>query len=236
MNRRWIVVVFVFACLMMIGVGRSSASAAVITFQPPDYAVGYQLVGQDGWQLNTYGLVTGNPAQAFIAGGEGGAIDDGIGSLSISGATGRLDVSKDAILSATADGTPAADVRVQYLHRNNATTGQNGVFVSNDAFHGTTSAWVRIEGTNIRGLSQGGFETIGSYTTGHVVEFSLAMDLDTQSYTVSARDVTQGETDFTLLTPAPLSFYNAMQAGPVGVGISSDSSVNAIFDNLSVGP
>jgi hypothetical protein len=206
-------------------------SSVTIDFEAPTYQAGPSVVGQDGWLLNNY-IPGANLSDAWILGPEGGVIS-GLQSLAAGNNFARVDVSKLDIFTAGADGTSAADVNLKYLQRTTAKGGQNGLFTANDPYNGWSPVWVRIEGNNITAVSDSGFVTIGSYTTGDVVEFSIDIDLDTEIYDVSIRNVTLGETEFTLLTPTPIQTKTPINSGLLGVGISGENGIG-IFDDIRI--
>lgn len=187
-----------------------TATAVTIGFEPPTYSPG-SLLGQDGWQLNSYnGQILGGlngdvvvSTSAPLAGGQSLLYTQ-------TGGAGATDVSKANVVSAVNGGTSAADLTGSVLIQAGPNTngnGQIGLFLGPDAVNGTSPIGVLVEGGAsptpgviyvLDATNPGSpFRPVGTYVPNNVFEFAYGVDFDSSSYAVAYRNLTAGDAVFT---------------------------------------
>lgn len=230
------------------GLAACTASAATINFEAPTYAPG-NLIGQDGWTLNSYantaGSSTANPNGSTLTVSTDSPLSGSQSVFYDQTTYGAVnDVSRAAIATVAADGTPAADFTASAIMRvdaNAALPGQLGVFFGDNTVNGFEPINLLLNQVSSATLSgnyevayNGAYQIVGSYTPDDTVKATFSVDLDSSTYSISVDDLTAGTT-----TPlGTFPFLQAIAAAPtvnLGVGLLLRAGTGEV-DDITVTP
>ncbi|RIK87895.1 MAG: hypothetical protein DCC67_01340 [Planctomycetota bacterium] len=236
------------------------ATAISLDFEPPTYAAGASIAGQDGWNANAYVL-----ADPFFGGVVNGtvAVTDasplaGLQSVlynqtvdpPTAGGTGASDVGRADTITAREHGTPAIDLEASFLltaDTNSVGAGSVGFFLGEG---GRSPILILITGANSASAAGDilvghdfALPDVGNYAGGSVFEFTIGVDLDGQNYEAFARNVTAGTPQVKLDGPAAddrFPFFGGIFPDD-GDGVSYTFDVSLMlrsgtgrFDNIQV--
>lgn len=188
------------------------AKAVTVSFENPSYVAG-SVVGQDGWGVTSYFPTLNGSVQVSATNPLAGAQSLSYTRTEAGLAPNGSDVVKADVVTVAKDGTPAADLNASFLISSSSLSAQgmgfgiSGLFLSPAGASGVTPIGIRLNnaGSSIPSIEEfadfggspaffyfGGSLAAASFPENDPLEFNIAVDFDSSSYTVAYRDVTSG--------------------------------------------
>lgn len=188
------------------------AKAVTVSFENPSYVAG-SVVGQDGWGVTSYFPTLNGSVQVSATNPLAGAQSLSYTRTEAGLAPNGSDVVKADVVTVAKDGTPAADLNASFLISSSSLSAQgmgfgiSGLFLSPAGASGVTPIGIRLNnaGSSIPSIEEfadfggspaffyfGGSLAAASFPENDALEFNIAVDFDSSSYTVAYRDVTSG--------------------------------------------
>ncbi|MFA9479543.1 PEP-CTERM sorting domain-containing protein [Phycisphaerales bacterium AB-hyl4] len=236
------------AALLTFTVGTGASHAAYVSdFEAPTYTAGQTVIGQDGWAGWPNAVTTANRTQvtsdsARVLDGSQSVFLNSAGLTAPGAADRRVSVYRDISSAGVwGDGMTAS----VWMRKDDATAGSSiNWALSPDPAVGASPVYVEFMDGNVQAFTYSGgaytFPVLGSYITGNAYEVSAELDFTAQTYTVSMRNVTLGETELSELgtvafaSPGTLTPADFEDAG--AFAIRAREGGEGVFDNVSIIP
>lgn len=204
----WLLALTAYGALACVPV----AKAVTVSFENPSYVAG-SVVGQDGWGVTSYFPTLNGSVQVSATNPLAGAQSLSYTRTEAGLAPNGSDVVKADVVTVAKDGTPAADLNASFLISSSSLSAQgmgfgiSGLFLSPAGASGVTPIGIRLNnaGSSIPSIEEfadfggspaffyfGGSLAAASFPENDALEFNIAVDFDSSSYTVAYRDVTSG--------------------------------------------